>query len=176
MNDLANIFSSPQQQTLETALVSFADSTSNQIVVLTVPELYGMDKAQLAYSVGEQWGVGQEKFDNGVVILIKPKVGNSRGEVFIATGYGLEGVLTDAICRRIIEQEMIPSFMENDYYSGVVNALNVIMPLAAGEISTDEFANSEDDASIFSIIFLFFIIIFFVSCVLFYFYSFKIFI
>ena len=82
VNDLADIFSSSQEQRMESALVAFADSTSNQIAVVSVPELYGMDKAQLAFEIGEKWGVGQQKFDNGVVILVKPKVGNSRGEVF----------------------------------------------------------------------------------------------
>ena len=144
VNDLADIFSASQEQRMEQALVAFADSTSNQIAVVTVPELYGMDKAQLAFQIGEEWGVGQAKFDNGVVILVKPKVGNSRGEVFIATGYGLEGVLTDAVCRRIIEERMIPAFKMEDYFAGVVNGLNVILPLAAGEISTDEFASDGD--------------------------------
>ena len=118
VNDLADVFSSAQEQRMEQALVAFADSTSNQIAVVTVSELYGMDKAQLAFQIGEQWGVGQSKFDNGVVILVKPKVGNSRGEVFIATGYGLEGVLTDALCRRIIEERMIPAFRAEDYFAG----------------------------------------------------------
>ena len=165
VNDLADVFSSAQEQRMEQALVAFADSTSNQIAVVTVPELYGMDKAQLAFQIGEQWGVGQSKFDNGVVILVKPKVGNSRGEVFIATGYGLEGVLTDAVCRRIIEERMIPAFRAEDYFAGVVNALNVILPLAAGEISTDEFASGEDDTMsvVAAFIFLAFIIIVFIA-------------
>ena len=164
VNDLADIFSSSQEERMEQTLVAFADSTSNQIAVVSVPDLYGMDKAQLAFQIGEEWGVGQQKFDNGVVILVKPKVGNSRGEVFIATGYGLEGVLTDAVCRRIIEQYMIPAFQANDYYAGVENALNVILPLAAGEISTDEFASGDGSESVIaSVFFLLFIFIIFVA-------------
>ena len=164
VNDLADIFSSSQEQRMESALVAFADSTSNQIAVVSVPELYGMDKAQLAFEIGEKWGVGQQKFDNGVVILVKPKVGNSRGEVFIATGYGLEGLLTDAVCRRIIEQYMIPAFQANDYFAGVVNALNVMLPLVAGEISTDEFASGDNTGSwIAATIFLVFILLVFIA-------------
>lgn len=188
VNDLANIFTPEQVARMEQALVVFADSTSNQIAVVTVPELYGMDKAQLAISIGEQWGIGQEKFDNGVVILVKPKMQNAggvsggansggvsgggnagvdpsagKGEVFIATGYGLEGVLTDAVCRRIIEQKMIPYFRNNDYYSGVVNALNTIMPLAAGEISSSEFANSEEGSSFGASLFLLFVVFLFIA-------------
>lgn len=179
VNDLAKIFTPEQIARMEQALVVFADSTSNQIAVVTVPELYGMDKAQLAISIGEQWGIGQEKFDNGVVILVKPKMENAggvsggantgsslsagKGEVFIATGYGLEGVLTDAVCRRIIEQKMIPYFRNNDYYSGVVNALNTIMPLAAGEISSSEFANSEEGSTYGALLFMLFVIFLFIA-------------
>ena len=188
VNDLAGVFTPEQVARMEQALVVFADSTSNQIAVVTVPELYGMDKAQLAISIGEQWGIGQEKFDNGVVILVKPKMQNAggvsgganaggvsgganagvdpsagKGEVFIATGYGLEGVLTDAVCRRIIEQKMIPYFRNNDYYSGVVNALNTIMPLAAGEISSSEFANSGEGSFFGAGVFLLFVVFLFIA-------------
>ncbi len=157
VNDFANIFTSSQVSAMEHVLTAFADSTSNQITVVTLAELFGMDKAQLAYTIGEKWGVGQEKFDNGVVVLVKPKTLSSKGEVFIATGYGLEGVLTDAVCRRVIEQYMIPSFKEDNYYEGVKNALNVMLPLVAGEISTDEFANNSDETGSVVAAFLFII-------------------
>lgn len=149
VNDLAGIFSQEQVSTLETKLVDFANKTSNQIVVATLNDLGGMDKAQMAFSIGDQWKVGQAKFDNGVVILIKPKSGNERGEVFIASGYGLEGALPDAICKRIVENEMIPEFRSDNYYGGVERALAVIMPIAAGEISSAEYAKKTQDAGAF---------------------------
>ena len=108
LNDLAGIFSPAQARDLEYRLVAFADSTSNQIAVVTVPELYGMDKAELAFRIGEEWGVGKKEFDNGVVLLVKPKSPGSRGEVFIATGYGLEGAIPDATAGEIINRYMIP--------------------------------------------------------------------
>lgn len=140
VNDLASLFSAEQVNELESKLVDFSNRTSNQIVILTVNSLEGIDKSQFAYSIGEQWGVGQSKFDNGVVILIKPKLGNEKGEAFVASGYGLEGALPDAICKRIVENEMIPSFRNNDYFGGVSKALNVIMPIAAGEFTSEEYA------------------------------------
>ncbi len=160
VNDIANIFSTEQLAYLERAVVAFDDSTSNQIAIVTVPELYGMDKAQLAYSIGEEWGVGQAKLNNGVVILIKPQVGNSSGEVFIATGYGVEGVLTDALSKRIIENEMIPYFRGDKYYDGVVSALNILFPLLAGEISVKEYTANSSGSSSGSVLFLLFIILF----------------
>lgn len=161
VNDFAGIFTDAQVMEMEGMLDAFADSTSNQIAVVTVPELYGYDKAQLAYEIGEQWGVGQDKFDNGIVILIKPKVGNSQGEVFIATGYGLEGAVTDAFARKVIERQMIPHFRENDYYGGVKSALDVLLPVISGEISTDEFSDSDEgDGLAPALAFLFCLIIF----------------
>ena len=145
VNDLASIFTAEQVVQLESTLVDFANKTSNQVVILTVNSLEGMDKSQFAYSVGAEWKVGQSKFDNGLVILIKPKLGNERGEAFIATGYGLEGALPDAICKRVVENEMIPAFRNDDYFGGITNALKVILPIAAGEYSSKEYAAKTDD-------------------------------
>ncbi|MBQ7774038.1 MAG: TPM domain-containing protein [Bacteroidales bacterium] len=166
VNDLAGIFSDEQAARLEYRTAIFADTTSNQIAIVTVPELYGYDKAQLAYSIGEEWGVGQDKFDNGIVILIKPKTGSSSGEVFIATGYGLEGAVTDAFARRVIERAMIPYFKDNDYYGGVQAALDVMMPVISGEISTDEFSGGEDDGALAAAVFMLFFIGFVVMLIL----------
>lgn len=157
VNDLSGIFSSRQVQVLERTLVDFADSTSNQIVVVTLPELYGYGKAELAYEIGQQWGVGQKEFDNGLVILIKPKTADTNGEVFIATGYGLEGVVTDAFAKMVIEREMIPHFRQNDYYGGTVAALKVLIPVIRGEISTDKYAASDEGGLLSSLFFLAFI-------------------
>lgn len=158
VNDIAGIFTPAEQNILESMLVTFSDSTSNQITVVVVPELYGMDKAELAYQIGEQWKVGQKSFDNGIVILIKPKTTDSKGEVFIATGYGLEGVLTDAVCRRVIETDMIPYFRQDDYYNAVISALKTIMPIVSGEIS--ERSGSNGDGVLASFLFLGFIVAF----------------
>ena len=162
VNDFASLLNPSDAARIEEALVAFSDSTSNQIVVVTVTSLGGVDKSQFAYSIGAEWKVGQSDFNNGIVILIKPKVGNERGEAFIATGYGLEGALPDAICRRIVEKEMIPRFREEDYFGGVVAALNVIMPIAAGEYSSDEYAASSGEegsiiAAILVILFVLFV-------------------
>ena len=145
VNDFAGIFSVPDAEYMNRLLVSFADSTSNRIVVVTVNDLGGMEPAMFAYEIGEQWGVGSSKFDNGVVVLVKPKTASSSGQVYIAVGYGLEGAIPDAIAKRIVENEMIPRFKENDYAGGVAAALNVLMRLSAGEISYKEYEESVSD-------------------------------
>jgi len=140
VNDLAGVLSSSEAQQLENTLVTFNNRTSNQITVVIVPELYGFDKSDLATRIGHAWGVGQSDFDNGVVVLVKPRTGNQRGEVFIAVGYGLEPAITDAASRRIIENEMIPNFSEGNYYRGIAAGTGVLMQLAEGEISSDQYA------------------------------------
>ena len=89
VNDFAGIFSASDAEYMNRVLVSFADSTSNRIVVVTVNDLGGMEPAMAAYEIGEKWGVGSSKFDNGVVVLVKPKTASSSGQVYIAVGYGL---------------------------------------------------------------------------------------
>lgn len=138
VNDYAGILQR-EAAGLERLLRAFSDSTSNQITIVTLDDLHGHEASQVAYEIGERWGVGNAKYDNGVVILIKPKNRNGAGEVFIAPGYGLEAALPDAVCKRIIDDEMIPYFRADDYASGVISALRVIMPLAAGEITAKEY-------------------------------------
>ena len=147
VNDFAKIFTAQQTAALEDSLVQFSKKTSNQVAIVTINDLGGMAPSQFAYEIGEKWGVGGEKLDNGVVILIKPKT-DTKGEVFIATGYGVEGALPDASCSVIINREMIPSFKENDYYGGVNKALAVILPVLANEYSIEEYEKGEEDKMI----------------------------
>ena len=140
VNDFSAIFKPQQVQKLEKMLVAYNDSTSTQIAVITVNTLNGYDAADYADRLAEKWGVGRKGKDNGVVILIKPKLSASDyGEVRISVGYGLEEIIPDAIAKRIVEQEMIPQFREGDYYGGVVAAVGVIMDLASGKYTAEQY-------------------------------------
>ena len=97
---------------LNKILVDFADSTSNQIVVVTVSDLEGMSVDQYAIELGMRWKVGSEENDNGVIFLVKPKIGNSYGEAFIAVGRGLEAAIPDITCHRIVNEIAIPYFKQ----------------------------------------------------------------
>lgn len=145
VNDLAQVFTSDQVSRLENTLVAFDDSTSNQIVVVTVKDMEGYAPSEYATRIGLDWGVGSAQFNNGIVLLVKPKTYDSAGQVFIAVGYGLEGAIPDAYAKRIIENELIPNFRLNDYYAGVEAACDVLMKLASGEISEPR-GEEEDDA------------------------------
>jgi len=134
VNDFANVLTESERQFIEDTLVRFDRATSTQIVVVTVPDLQGNDPGDFSFQLGEKWGVGQKGTNNGIVILVKPKQGNSKGQVFIATGYGLEGVLPDAIVNStVIDYEMIPYFKENNYYKGLSSGIKVIMEITRGE-------------------------------------------
>jgi uncharacterized protein len=140
VNDFANILSLEERAVLEDSLVQFARATSTQIVVVTVPDLEGYDPGDYAFRLGEKWGVGQKGTNNGIVVLVKPKQGNSKGQVFIATGYGLEGVLPDAVVNStVIDYEMIPWFKENNYFRGIIDGVQVIMNITRGEYTADQY-------------------------------------
>jgi uncharacterized protein len=158
VNDLAGIFSAEQISHLERELVAFDDSTSNQIAVVTVNDLEGYDAASYATKIGLDWGVGSAEFNNGIVILVKPK-DTSSGQVFIAVGYGLEGAIPDAYAKRIINNEMIPHFMENDYFGGVYAACGTLMKLASGEISVMREYEEDEDIEAYIILTLFIIML-----------------
>ena len=132
VHDFAGLFTPSQRNELNDRLIAFSDTTSNRIVVVTVLDLGGMDASEFSFALGEKWGIGDSKFNNGVVILVKPKTEDSYGEVFIAVGYGLEGVIPDAVASQIVNREMIPNFQQGDVYAGVKAAVDVILPLVAG--------------------------------------------
>lgn len=162
VNDYSNLLTQQESQNLENALVNFSNSTSTQVVVVIVPKLNGYSKAEYAYEIGEKWGVGKKGSDNGIVMLIKPKTYNERGEAYILVGYGLESVIPDAIAKRIVEKEMIPYFKRNNYYQGIASASSVIMSLSLKEYSaTDYKKKTQSKPYGFSVIFIIFIIIYF---------------
>ncbi len=126
-------------KTIDDTLRLFSRRTGIQIEVVTLPSLGGMEIAEMAQQIGQKWGVG--KNDKGVVILVKPKTSNSsegRGGVFIATGYGLEGDLTDAYCSRIINELVLAEFKKGDYTAGVWAAVDVIIPVTDGALTFDD--------------------------------------
>ena len=142
VNDYTNTLNSSQEHYLEQKLINYNDTTSTQITVVFVNDLQGTTAADFAYQLGEKWGVGTKE-NNGIVILVKPK-NETKSEVFISVGYGLEQYIPDAMAKRIIENQMIPNFKNNDYFTGVNNAVDSIIKLASGGFSSD---NEDEDAA-----------------------------
>ncbi|NOY50854.1 MAG: TPM domain-containing protein [Chlorobi bacterium] len=165
VNDLAGILGKSETEALEWKLRALNDSTSNQILIITLKSLNGYDPASFAYEIGEKWGVGQKGFNNGIVVLVKPKISNTnKGQAFIAVGYGLEGAIPDAIAKRIVEKEMIPSFRRNNYGEGIFKGVDVLSKLASGEISAEGYNKGSGKPAIFG--FLPFIIIFLIIVII----------
>lgn len=159
VNDFTGLFTPQQNQALEQKLRHFNDTSSTQIAVVTVPSLNGYEPNDYAQRLAEKWGVGQKGKDNGLLVLVKPKSEREKGQVAIAVGYGLEGVIPDAIASRIIRNEIIPEFQQNNYYSGVNKATDVLMKLASGEFTAEQY-NKKNKKDRGGLIFLPFLIVF----------------
>jgi uncharacterized protein len=113
--DQAGLVSERDQAELEAALARFEDATTSQIVVATLESLQGLPIEDYGYQLGRHWGIGQEGKDNGALLIVAPEERAVRIEV----GYGLEGELTDALSRTIIETEILPRFREGDFADGI---------------------------------------------------------
>lgn len=131
--EFPNFITSDQQQTLETQLQNFSNSTSNQICIVIVDELGDYDANSFATEIGNKWGVGQSGFKNGVVLLIKPTGGKGHRKLYIAVGYGLEGAIPDLATKRIRENDIEPYFANGQFYEGLQAGVNSLMLAAKGE-------------------------------------------
>ena len=138
--EFPNFLSSEEEQKLEQKLMNFAETTSNQIVIVIIDDLAGYEPAEFAYELGDKWKVGHEKEDNGIVILIKP---TEDRKFFIATGKGLEGVIPDYTTNQVAEEELIPYLKSGEYYKALDNTSEVLMKLAKGEYNSNKYANKK---------------------------------
>lgn len=162
VNDFAGLMTPSQEERLEAKLTEFDRQTSTQIAVVTVDDLQGYDAGDYAQRLHDKWGVGRSGKNNGILILVKPKTTDSKGEVFISVGYGLEGVVPDITAGRIIDSEMLPSFMDGDMYTGIDRAADVLMGLTKGEFTADQYnskKNTGDFAGAIIMLIIFFIIV-----------------
>ena len=139
VNDFAKLLDGADAANIESKLLDFYNQTSTQIYVVTVPTLNGYEPNDYTTRLAEKWRVGVKGKDNGVMILIKPKTPDEKGEVYISVGYGLEGVLTDLQANQIVTKDLIPRFRENDFAGGIVSAVNVIMKITSGEFTADQY-------------------------------------
>lgn len=164
VNDLAGLFTVQETETLEAELVDLDNSSSNQICVVTVSSLQGEDINMAAYRILVDWGVGSAGNNNGVVVLVEHEPGTQGGRVAISVGYGLEGVLTDALSKRIITYDMIPALKEDRYYDGVKAGVTSIKAVVLGEYDIARVQGDDipTPAGVIIGLTLFFILFFFV--------------
>ena len=129
VTDQAKLLSSTQKAELDQKLAAHEAATSNQIVVVTVKSLEGLDIADYALKLGRTWGIGTEEKNNGVLLVVAP---NER-KVRIEVGYGLEGALPDSLAGTIVRGNILPSFRESDYPRGISNGVTAIEQAIRGE-------------------------------------------
>ncbi len=134
VNDFAGMMNAEQQAALEAKLLEYEQTSSTQIAVVTIKNLGGYEVSQYAAELGERWGIGQAGKDNGVLILASLE----DRRMHIASGYGLEGALTDIMCGRIIRNEMVPYFKQGDFYKGFDKAAEAIIAATKGEYHAEK--------------------------------------
>jgi len=142
--EFPNFLSADEERTLENKLVQFNKETSNQIVIVIVDDLCDYDANEFSTRLGEQWQVGQGKFDNGIVIMIKPTGGSGQRDAYITAGYGLEGAIPDITCKQIVENEIIPGFKSGDYYNTLDAATTILISLAKNEYSYKDYQSQRN--------------------------------
>lgn len=124
--DAANLLDPAQEQALSQTLIAQKQASGRSLVVATIADLQGYDIADYGYRLGRAWGIG-DKDSNGALLIIAP---NDR-KVRIEVGYGLEGVLTDALSSQIIRNAITPRFKAGDMPGGIVAGVEQITALLA---------------------------------------------
>src|SRR5690554_3400489 len=177
-NFQTNVLSEAEQNHITQKLINYADSTSTQIVVVTIPSTKGEYINRYATDLAHKWGIGQQGKDNGILLLVAVndrKVNISTGygtkdngilllvavndrKVNISTGYGTEHLLTDALSRRIIETQILPEFRNGNYFAGIDKGTTSIMQIMSGEYKNDKTNGGE--LSILGLLLVFVFVVF----------------
>ncbi len=123
VNDNAGMLSAEQISTLEKKLRAYNDSTTNQIVIVTVPSIgmYAID--DYANRLANQWGIGVSGKDNGILVL----VAKGEKQIDIEVGTRMDASVTDIDAKRVIDQQMVPAFSKKDYYGGLTAAVDKLI-------------------------------------------------
>jgi len=121
--DTANLLDPGQEAALTQKLEALEQASTRQLVILTVPNLGGVTIEEYGVGVARQWAIGQSEANNGVILIVAVEERKMRIEV----GYGLEGIMTDALSSRIIRDTITPRFREGDYPGGIAAGADAII-------------------------------------------------
>ena len=153
--DYAKVLSDSEKQQLEEKLVRYSDSTSTQIVVVTIDNLKGEDIGILAPKWGHEWGVGQAKEDNGVFILLSKE----DRKIWIAPGYGVEDKLIAGTTGEIVRNVIVPEFKAGNYYNGLDKGADAIFDVLKGKYKGSRKNGLKNGVSPFVILLVLFVIV-----------------
>ncbi|MDX8553852.1 TPM domain-containing protein [Tenacibaculum sp. 1B UA] len=154
--DYVNLLSPSQKASLENKLIKYSDTTSTQVVVAIISSTQGEEIGYLATNWAHEWGIGQEKEDNGVFMLLA----KDDHKITIRTGYGTEHLLTDYVSRQIIEYDIIPYFKQGDYYAGLNSGVDAVFKVMRGEYKGARKQSKKTDFSF--IVFIIILVVFFI--------------
>ena len=139
-NDYAGVVSPATAQALNAELDQFERATSNQILVVVYPTMQSDSSVDdYAVRVAESWGAGQKARSNGAVLFVFVQ----DHKIWIATGYGLEGALPDALCKRIIDEEITPAFKQGDFDGGLKAGVAAMIAATKGEYTGNGSTNAD---------------------------------
>jgi len=127
--DQANLIDAASEQQINQLLAGHEKASSNQIIVVTLKDLQGFSIEQAGVEMGRAWGVGQKDQDNGIVLILA----QAERKVRIEVGYGLEGVMTDAVSATIVQDYILPRFKTGDFSGGLLVGSQAIVAALGGE-------------------------------------------
>ena len=127
--DQANILDTATRQAIADKLAAVEAKSGDQIVVVTLSSLQGTSIEDYGYQLGRHWGIGEKTRNNGALLIVAP----TEKKVRIEVGYGLEGTLTDAVTRLIIQNAIVPRFRANDFAGGITRGVDDIIQVVSGD-------------------------------------------
>ena len=159
--EFPNFLKTEEAAALEEKLRKFNLESSNQICILIIDSLSGLDENDFSTQLFNKWGIGQGDKDNGLLILIKPSQKEGGRKVYINVGYGLEASVTDLAAKQVIEKIIIPNFKAGNIYQALDEATTVLMKQAQGEFN-DKLTTKTNKSPLIFLVFLipFFFILF----------------
>lgn len=159
--EFPNFLKAEETAALEEKLRKFNLESSNQICILIIDSLSGLDENDFSTQLFNKWGIGQSDKDNGLLILVKPTEKEGGRKVYINVGYGLEASVTDLAAKQVIEKIIIPNFKAGNIYQALDEATTVLMKQAQGEFN-DKLTNKTNKSPLIFLVFLipFFFILF----------------
>ena len=145
VNDFANVIDAAAEAAIDQRLDQLEQQTSSEIAVATIPSLEGISVEEYATRLFKEWGVGQARQDNGVLILVAP----ADREMRIEVGYGLEGVLPDGLAGQVIRDDFTPRFRDGDYSGGILAGVNHLADIVQRHqvLTPEELAKFNDSGS-----------------------------
>ena len=127
--DEAGLLGATDRASLSASIAAFEAKTGDQLVVVTLASLRGVSIEDYGYQLGRHWGIGRKDSNSGVLLIVAPNERATRIEV----GYGLEGTLTDAASKLIIEAVILPRFRAGDYPDGIKRGVEQIIQILSSD-------------------------------------------